>query len=82
MSHREGAHHLDRKGAQSSSTTPRWNPGPSDENNFKAMLALTSQSVGYMRAPAPNMMQLSGLKELAKSQNPVVGYFDPLSKHA
>ena len=46
------------------------------------MLALTSQSVGYMRAPAPNMMQLSGLKELAKSQNPVVGYFVPLSKHA
>merc|ERR1719451_280381 len=25
------------------------------------------------------MMQLSGLKELAKTQNPVVGYFDPLN---
>jgi len=31
------------------------------------------------RTSTVNMMQLDGLKDLAKSQNPVVGYYDPLN---
>lgn len=43
---------------------------------FFTMLATTGFTT---RAAAPQMMQLDSLKELAKAQNPVVGYFDPLS---
>merc|ERR1719182_532731 len=40
---------------------------------------MNSAVLGYARAPAPKMMDQAGLKELAKSQNPVVGYYDPLN---
>merc|ERR1719379_1026820 len=44
-------------------------------------LSVVALPVGYApvaRAGAINMMQLDGLKELARSQNPVVSYYDPL----
>jgi hypothetical protein len=44
------------------------------------MLSVGTFALGFSaRAPAPTMMDVGGLKELAKSQNPVVGYYDPLN---
>ena len=41
-------------------------------------LSLPVAALGYMRAPAPKMMDQNGLQSLAKSQNPVLGYWDPI----
>merc|ERR1740127_140273 len=50
-----------------------------------ALSTVVALAPGYLApAPAPRvrdvkMMELSGLKELAKKQNPVLGYYDPLN---
>jgi hypothetical protein len=44
-----------------------------------SVAALAATGYAPMRAGTPSMMQLDGLKDLAKSQNPVIGYYDPLN---
>jgi hypothetical protein len=57
--------------------TPKDSNAPGDLANLLLALGPVSARVGSPRADA-RMETVSDLKELAKAQNPTIGYFDPL----